>query len=99
MNEIVEYSETQAALAVLAERYHGVTYDVTQPKEMQQAKEARAELRGLRGALDKKRQLIKAPALERCRLIDAEAKRITEALSALEDPIDGQIKAEERRKE
>jgi colicin import membrane protein len=42
---------------------------------------------------------LKAPALERSRLIDAEAKALTAELVALEKPIDDQIKAEERRKE
>jgi hypothetical protein len=49
--------------------------------------------------LEKKRVEIKAPALERCRLIDTEAKRITTELLELEEPIDAQIKAEEQRKE
>jgi hypothetical protein len=96
---IAEYSETAAALAMLRENYAGVIYDVTQSKEMKAAKEARAELRGLRTSLEKKRVEIKAPALERCRLIDSEAKRITAELVALEEPIDVQIKAEEARAE
>jgi hypothetical protein len=96
---IAEYSETAAALALLRENYQGVVYDVTQSKEMKAAKEARAELRTLRTSLEKKRVEIKAPALERCRLIDSEAKRITAELVALEEPIDVQIKAEEARAE
>jgi hypothetical protein len=96
---IAEYSETAAALALLRKNYQGVVYDVTVPKEMKVAKEARAELRTLRTSLEKKRVEIKAPALERCRLIDSEAKRITAELVALEEPIDVQIKAEEARAE
>lgn len=99
LTPIAEYSETAAALADLRARHAGVVYDVTVPKEMRAAKEARAELRGLRTGLEKKRVEIKAPALERCRLIDAEAKRITAELVALEEPIDVQIKAEEARAE
>ena len=96
---IAEYSETSAALADLRERHAGVIYDVTVPKEMKLAKEARAELRGLRTSLEKKRVELKAPALERCRLLDSEAKRITAELVQLEEPIDVQIKAEESRAE
>ncbi len=99
LTPIAEYTETAAALADLRQRHAGVVYDVTVPKEMRAAKEARAELRGLRTGLEKKRVEIKAPALERCRLIDAEAKRITAELVALEEPIDVQIKAEEARAE
>lgn len=97
--QITEYSKTDAALADLAQRYKGVVFDVTTTAGMQGAKTARAELRGYRVDLEKVRVEIKAPALERCRLIDAEAKRITTALVELEDPIDNTIKKEEKRKE
>lgn len=96
---IQEYSKTDAALAELGNRYKGMVYDVATTKGMQDAKVARAELRGFRVDLEKVRVEIKAPALERCRLIDAEAKRITTALVDLEEPIDEQIKLEEKRKE
>lgn len=96
---IAEYTETAAALAELSSRYRGVVFDVSTGKGMTEAKAARAELRTYRVNLEKKRVEIKAPALERCRAIDSEAKRITAELSALEDPIDETIKAEEQRKE
>jgi len=99
LTPIAEYTRTAAALADLRQRHAGVVYEVTVPKEMKLAKEARAELRGLRTSLEKTRVEIKAPALERCRLIDAEAKRITAELVALEEPIDVQIKTEETRAE
>lgn len=96
---IQEYSKADAALADLAQRFKGVVFDVTTTSGMQAARVARAELRGYRVGLEKTRVEIKAPALERCRLIDAEARRITAALTELEDPIDAQIKSEEKRKE
>lgn len=99
LTAIAEYTETAAALADLRQRHQGVVYDVTVPKEMKAAKESRAELRTLRTTLEKTRKEIKAPALERCRLIDDEAKRITAELVALEEPIDIQIKTEEARAE
>jgi len=97
--EIAEYSKTQAALNELAQRYKNVVFDVTKKEGMAMALKGRAEIRGYRVALEKKRVEIKAPALERCKLIDSEAKRITAELVALEDPIDEQIKKEEARKE
>ena len=95
---IIEYTQTEAALSLLTERYRGATYDVTTQDGLIAAKKGRAELRSYRTALEAKRVEIKAPALERCRAIDAEAKRITAVLLALEDPIDAQIKSEEERK-
>lgn len=99
LTTIPEYTATAAALVDLRQKYEAVVYDVTDPKTMLQAKAARAELRGLRVTLEKTRVEIKAPALERCRQIDSEAKRITAELESLENPIDQQIKAEEQRKE
>lgn len=95
---ITEYTATEAALAELRQKYEAVVFDVTNGKGMEQAKKARAELRDHRVGLEKERVRIKAPALERCRQIDSEAKRITSELEALENPIDEQIKAEEDRK-
>lgn len=95
--QISEYNETAAALAVLREKYCTV-FDVRTTKGMADAREARAEVRSYRVGLEKLRVAIKAPALERSRLIDAEAKRITAELLAIEEPIDATIKAEETRK-
>lgn len=99
LTPISEYATTALVLADLQKRHKGVVYDVTAPKQMKLAKEARAEIRNYRTSLEKTRVEIKAPALERCRLIDSEAKRITAELVALEEPIDVQIKAEEARAE
>jgi len=96
---IAEYSKTDAAIATLQENYGGVLWDVTKPAEMTQAKEARREIRTYRVDLEKLRVELKKDVLERGRLIDGEAKRITEALEAIERPIDAQIKSEEQRKE
>lgn len=98
-SKIVEYSETAAQLAALRQRMQAVVYDVSTTKGLDAAKKDRAELRTLRTSLEAKRKAIKEPALERCRLIDTEAKRITGEIESLEDPIDAQIKAEEARKE
>lgn len=97
--QITEYNQTAAALAMLNEKYSGQLFEVTTTKGMDEAKKARAEVRGYRVSLEKLRVELKAPALERTRLIDAEAKRITAELLAIEEPIDQQIKEEERRKE
>ncbi|MGP8288987.1 DUF1351 domain-containing protein [Vreelandella zhanjiangensis] len=97
--QIAEYKPTAAALKKLTDTYGGLVFEVTTTKGMNEAKAARKEVRGYRTALENKRKAIKAPALQRCRDIDDEAKTITAALRQLEDPIDEQIKAEEQRKE
>jgi len=77
-NEIAEYSKTEAGLAELRSRLANVAYDVTTVKGLAIAKADRAEVRGLRTGLEAMRKSIKAPALAHCKLIDAEAKRITD---------------------
>lgn len=94
---IAEFSATAAALAELADRYKGVIYDVRTKEGMETARKGRAELRGLRTSLEEARKAAKADIVRRGKLIDSEARRITEALSALEQPIAAQIKAEEDR--
>ena len=98
MTTIAEYSKTEAALAELRMKY-GRDYDVKTPGGMAEARLARGEIKKYRTDLEKMRVEIKAPALERCKQIDAEAKRITAELEALEQPIDIKIKAEEARRE
>jgi colicin import membrane protein len=99
VKSIAEYSATEAELAKLRARLKDAKYEVTTTAGMDLARKDRRELITLRVDLEKKRVEIKAPALERCKLIDAEAKRITGELLLLEKPIDEQIKAEEARKE
>lgn len=84
--QISEYNQTAAALTELRSRYVR-PYDVSTTAGMAEAKEARATVRGYRVALEKTRVEIKAPALERTRRIDAEAKRITAELLAIKGRI------------
>jgi colicin import membrane protein len=96
---IAEYSPTATALAQLVHRYGSIVFDVTTPKGDREARAARLELVKLRTGLEAKRRELKAPALERSRLIDSEATRINAFIAELEQPIDQQIKAEEQRRE
>lgn len=96
---VPEYTETAQALAELEGRMANVVHDVTTGKGMVAAKKDVAELRGLWVALEDRRKAIKAPALERCRLIDSEAKLLEARLKGLAEPIKAQIDAEEQRKE
>lgn len=94
---VVEYSPVDAALAELRARYADVVFPVDTKDGMKDAKEVRSKLVKLRTGLEAKRKEIKEPALRRAQAIDAEAKMITTAIKAIEDPIDAQIKAEEKR--
>lgn len=96
---VPEYTETAKALAELEGRMANVVHDVTTGKGMTAAKKDVAELRALWVALEERRKAIKAPALERCRLIDTEAKTLEARLKGLAEPIKAQIEAEEQRKE
>jgi hypothetical protein len=96
---LVEYSATAAGLAELRSRIADVVYDVRSAKGMDTARTDRRECVKLRTKLEALRVELKAPALERSRLIDSEARSLTAAILALESPIDEQIKAEEQRKE
>ena len=94
---VVEYSNVDAALAILRGRYADVVFPVDTKDGMKDAKEVRSKLVKLRTGLEAKRKEIKEPALRRAQAIDAEAKAITAAIKAIEDPIDAQIKVEEAR--
>jgi len=96
---ISEYNQTAAAISVLRQKYVGFSFEISTTAGMEAARKARAEIRGYRVALEKQRVELKAPCLERARLIDSEAKRITAELLAIEEPIEKQIKDEEKRKE
>ena len=97
--KIATFSKTAIYLAQLTARYKGAVYDVTTTAGMGDAKAARRMIRDVRVALEKFRKEEKAEILERGRAIDNDAKALTASLESLEDPIDAQIKAEEKRKE
>ena len=91
------FDKVEAGLAVLREKYLGKMYDVTTSDGMKEAKQARKDVAHYRIELEKVRKAEKADILARGKLIDGEAKRITEELRKIEDPIADQIKVEEDR--
>jgi hypothetical protein len=96
---IAEFNATEAGLALLREQLAEATFDCTTTEGDKQARETRRTLVGLRTELEAKRKELKGPLLERGRLIDAEASRITGEIVKLEQPIDDLIRAEEARVE
>jgi hypothetical protein len=94
---VTEYNPVAAALQELRDRYAGVIFQVDTKEGMSDAKDVKRRLTKLRTGLEALRVEIKAPALKRTQAIDAEAKAITAAIKAIEDPIAFQIKIEEDR--
>lgn len=84
--EVTEYSTTNAALAMLREKY-AVVPDVNTEEGYALVKVGIKELTTLRTSLEAARKREKDPYLQAGKIIDAEAKRITEELVKLEDPM------------
>lgn len=98
-NAVAEFDRVAAGLGELQKKYGSVVFDVTIPKGMEAAKDARQTVRALRYGIENKRTEGKAPLLALGRKLDADAKRITAQLMEIEDPIHLQIKTEEDRAE
>jgi hypothetical protein len=85
--------------AKLAEKYRAVAYDVTTPKGMAAAKDARLELREEgRFAVQRLRDRLKDEANDLKRVVTDEAEAVIKIIAPVEDAIDSQIKAEETRR-
>lgn len=96
---VAEYSSTAAALATMREQLANKVWDLTTTKGNEEARQTRLALVRLRTGLDAKRLELKRPHLAQIEVIDNEAKRIREAIEAMEDPLDKLIKADENRRE
>lgn len=83
---IVEYNQTEAALAALREKYSTLP-DINTPDGYEFHKAGIKELTTLRTSLEAARKREKEPHLQAGRIIDDEAKRITAELVKLEDPM------------
>lgn len=95
---IAAFNATEAGLATLRAELEGKTFDCSDRAQDAEARSTRRELVSLRTTIEQRRKELKAPLLERGRVLDDEAKRITGEVLKLEQPIDEQIKAEEKRK-
>jgi hypothetical protein len=83
---LAEYAPAEAVLSDLRTRFESLT-SVETPEKYRAVVKAIAETRKWRTDLEADRVKLKQPALERCRVIDAEAKRITNELFAIENPL------------
>jgi colicin import membrane protein len=102
LTTVPEYAKTALVIADLQKRLGGLVYTDAQldtDAKRKLAKKDVAEVREYRTSLEAERKRIKQPALDRCREIDDEAKRLTADLRAIEDPLKAQIDAVEMRVE
>lgn len=96
LTTVPEYAQTALVLNDLKQRFAGRVFESLETDAQRKAaRKDIAEVRDYRTGLEAERKRIKAPALERCRLIDAEAARLTTELRALEDPMKAQLDAKE----
>lgn len=102
--EIAEFNPLRAELDRLNKSYLNVVHDVSTPKGLNSAKEARKDIRDVRYAIQNTAKEIIKPYQQEVKNAQAKVtavKTIGEDLAAgvlkLEEPIDEQIKAEERR--
>ena len=97
--EVAEYTATAAGLAELQRKYGNVAWVVDTKKAEDDARLVRRELVSLRTGLDKLRLSKNADDQARINKRNAEAKRITGLIEALEAPVDEAIKAKEAKAE
>lgn len=87
-NEIKKYSLPDAAIAELKEKYSGITFTSLEDKQnVKLIESAYQEVKKYRTGIENKRKELKKEYLETGRAIDGEAKRLTELLLEIEDPL------------
>lgn len=86
MSEIAEYSFVEEALNELSIQYQDVP-DASTDEGYDACKVGAKAVGKYRIALEAKRKEIKGPALEKCKAIDEEAKRIQLVIAEIEEPL------------
>lgn len=92
---LIEFRKQDEVIAEIREKYTGMTVAQHGYKAV---RAARLELKTLRCSVENLRKDLKADVLERGRLIDAEAKRLTALLEPIENALAAEEKAEDDRK-
>lgn len=82
---LVSYNVTESAIAAIAEKCAPLAADTSQGYE--EVRLAIAHIRETRVSIEKRRVELKADALAYGRLVDSEAKRFTDLLVAIEEPL------------
>jgi DNA repair exonuclease SbcCD ATPase subunit len=82
---VVKYEVTEAQIEALRETCSALSADT--PKGYKEVRQAIGNLRDTRVAIEKRRVELKADALAYGRKVDSEAKRFTDLLASIEDPL------------
>lgn len=98
LSKLVEFDAVEAGLAALRDKYAGVQFDVTSTEGNKAAREARSTCVSIRTSADKAYQDWNKPMLEKQRAMRNRLAEIKDAVKEVEEPIDAQIKTEEKRK-
>lgn len=97
---IAEFDVVESGLAELESKFSKVVYEDINTKDgLARAKADRALVKEVRLKVAAQAKLMKDPLNKFKRVIDGQAERIIDRVEALEEPIDEQIKAEEKRLE
>lgn len=96
-SQLSEFDRVEAGIGELERKFKNVVYAVDTPKGMREACESRAAINKPIYATEHARKTAKAPVLELGRYIDSRAKNIDTRLRAVVNPIDDQIKAQEKK--
>lgn len=81
----LEYGVTEADIEATRARYAALSADT--PEGYKAVSRALMEVRGTRTAIEKRRKELKAESLEYGRMVDGHAKRITELIAEIEEPL------------
>ncbi|MFC4922846.1 MULTISPECIES: hypothetical protein [Delftia] len=96
---LAQFREAEPAIQALADKYRDVAYAVATPKGMKEAVAARADLRDNgRLLLTRTETRIKGEVNDLKRTMADEVERLVAIVKPIEEHVDGQIKAEEKRK-
>ena len=92
--EIIEFKKQDAVIAYMAVKYHGMTVAKDGYKVV---RTSRLDVKSSRCAVENLRVELKKEPFERCKLIDAEAKRLTKLLEPIEAALETEEKTEDAR--
>lgn len=84
--QVVAYDFVNSKLKELKETYGAEIPDMTSKEGYERSKKIAGEMTKLRTSLETKRKEIKSPALAYGKMIDSEAKRLTEEIKEIEEP-------------
>ncbi len=96
--DVIEFDITNMAIEKLKEKYSGMSIEPGNGKDYRAVKEAIADVRSRRIAVEKRRKELKADALAFGREVDSRARGITELLTPIESELKDIKQVEDDRK-